>query len=106
MLRLFEGEGEGVESLVRAEPDEAAPAQVDVGLEDIGIALADTAVEAVAGDDQVGVVLGGQCLVVRRVGLEHQLDAQRQAALLQDVEQPLAPDAAEAVAARAHLARP
>jgi hypothetical protein len=30
--RLLEGEGEGVELLVRAQPDEAALAQVDVGL--------------------------------------------------------------------------
>ena len=104
VLGLLEGEGEGVEGLVRAEPDEAALAQVDVGLEDLGIALADAAVEAVAGDHQVGVVLRGQRLVVRGVGLEHQLDAEREAALLQDVEQPLAADAAEAVAARAHLA--
>ena len=32
MLGLLEREGEGVESLVRAEPDEAAGAQVDVGI--------------------------------------------------------------------------
>ena len=104
MLGLFEGEGEGVEGLVGAQPDEAALAQVDVGLVDLGVALADAAVEAVAGDDQIGLVLRGQRLVVGDVGLEHQLHAQFEAALLQDVEQPLAADAAEAMAAGTHLA--
>ncbi len=104
VLGLFEGEGEGVEGLVRAQPDEAAVGQIDVGLEDVGVALADAAVEAVAGDDQVGLVLRGNGLVVGGVGLEHQIDAKREAALLQDVQQLLAADAAEAVASRAHLA--
>ena len=102
VLGLLEGEGEGLEGLVRAEPDEAAFAQVDVGLVDVGVALADAAVEAVAGDDEVGVVLRRERLVVGRIGFEHQVHAQRDAALLQDVEQPLAADAAKAVAARAH----
>ena len=102
MLGLLEGEGEGVEQLVRAEPDEATAALLDVGLEHLGIALADAAVEPVTGDHQVGAVLGCQRLVVGGIALEHQLHAQRQAALLQDVEQALAPDAAKAVATGAH----
>ncbi len=104
MFGLDEGEGEGVEGLLRAQPDEAALARVDVGLEGAGVACAHAAVEAVAGDHKVGGVLRGQGLVVGDVGLEHQVHAERLAARLQHVEQPLAPDAAEAVAAAAHAA--
>ena len=85
----------------RAEPDEAVRAHVDVGLVGVGVLAADAAVEAVAGDDEVGVgVVGGRL----DVGLEHQLDADFLAARLQDVEQALPADAAEAVAARDELA--
>jgi hypothetical protein len=104
VFRLFEGEGEGVELLLGAQPHEAALAQVDVGLVGAGVAGANAAVEAVARNHQIGAVLGGEGLVVGHVGLEHQLHAQCQAAVLQDVEQPLAADAAEAVARGAHAA--
>jgi hypothetical protein len=58
-------------------------------------------VDAVAGDDQVGV---REVQVRIDLGLEHQLDAQL-SQRLQDVEQLLAADADKAVAARAdHLA--
>ncbi len=94
--RLLEVEGERVEQARRAEPDEAVAPHVDVGLVGGGELAADAAVEAVAGDDEVGVgVVGGRL----DVGLEHQLDADFLAARLQDVEQALAADAAEAVAA-------
>ena len=46
----------------------------------------------------------GYCVVACDVRLEHELDAERCAARLQDIEQALAADAAEAVAARADLA--
>jgi hypothetical protein len=55
MFGLFEGEGEGLEQLVRAQPDEAAQPGVDVGLVGGGVLAADAAVQAVAGDDQVGI---------------------------------------------------
>jgi hypothetical protein len=64
VLGLLEGEGEGVKGLVGAQPDKAALAQVDVGLVGGGVAGADAAVQAVAGNDQVGLVLRGQRLVV------------------------------------------
>ena len=98
VLGLLEGEGERLEQLRRAEPDEAAVAQVDVGLVGGGVLAADAAVEAVAGDDEVGV--GVRSSADLHVGLETQLDAERLAARLQDVEQALPADAAEAVAAR------
>jgi hypothetical protein len=101
VLRLLEGERERLEQLVRAEPDEPAAAQVDVGLVRLRVSGADAAPKAVACDDQVGV---GVRVVIRDVGLEHELDAECFAARLQDVEKALATDAAEPVAARADLA--
>ncbi len=101
---LHKIEGEGVKRLFGAEPDKAAFPRVDVGLEGLGVTRSDAAVEAVAGDHQVGVVLLGEGLVVGHVGFEHQVHTQCQASVLQDVEQFLAADAAEAVAARTHAA--
>ena len=100
VLGFLEGEGEGVEQLRRAEPDEAAQAQVDVGLIRRGELAADAAVEAVAGDDQVGIGIGFGAF---HVGVEDQLHADLFAAPLQDVEQALAADAAKAVSARGDL---
>jgi hypothetical protein len=59
---------------------------------------ADAGVDAVAGDDQVGVGVVG---VGIDFGLEHQLHTQLLAACLQDVQQLLAPDADKPVAAGA-----
>ena len=53
---------------------------------------------------RVDLVFGGYCLVVLQVGFKHQIDAELNAALLQDVEQALSAYAAKAVAARAHTA--
>jgi len=96
MLGLFERKSERFEALVRAEPDETAFAHVDVGLIGRRVLVANTAVEAVGGDHKIRVEPG----VVGDIGLEHQLDAERFAACLQDVEQALAPDAAKTMAAR------
>jgi len=104
VLGLLEGKGEGVKGLVRAEPDKAAVAQLDIGLEGAGIAAADAAVQAVAGDHEVGLVARGNGLVILHIGFKHQVHAQCDAAVLQDVEQPLAANAAKPVATRAHTA--
>ncbi|MNN23186.1 hypothetical protein D3C81_1365740 [compost metagenome] len=101
VLGLLEGERERVEQLVRAEPDEAALAGVDIRREGLGVARADAAVDAIARNHQVGPVLARQRLVIGHIGLEHELHAQRLAARLEDVQQPLAADADKAVAARA-----
>mmetsp|Transcript_62125 Transcript_62125/g.171843 ORF Transcript_62125/g.171843 Transcript_62125/m.171843 type:complete len:730 (+) Transcript_62125:1758-3947(+) len=94
-LGLLEVEGEGIEQLRRAQPHKAAAAQVDVGLVGGGVLLADAAVQPVGRDDEVGV----QARVVGHLGLVDQLNAQLLAARLQDVQQLLAADAAEAMAA-------
>ena len=96
---LFEDEGEGVEGAPGAEPDELVPAQVDLGREGRGVTLPDLAVDAVGGDDQIGVIVGLQAV---DLGLEAELDAERPRAGLQELEQAPARDAAEAVAARGH----
>jgi hypothetical protein len=104
VLRLLEGEGEGVEPLFRAEPHEAAAARFNVGPEDVRVASANPAVESVAGDHEVCAVGRRHRVHVSDIGLEHQPDAEILAARLQDVEQPLAANPAETVAARRDLA--
>ena len=64
---------------------------------------ADAAVDAVAGDDQVGI---GEVGEVGDLALEFQFHAEALGAFLQDVEQLLALDAAEAVAAGGDQRRP
>ncbi len=97
-LGLDEDEGEGIEQLVRAEPGEAVGAHLDGGLKVIGVACADRAVDAIGCDDQVGV---GEFGDVVDLALEDQLHAEFRRAVLENVEQALAFDAAEAVAAGA-----
>ena len=95
--RRDEDEGEGIEEPVRAEPDEAVAAQLDLRAEGRRAALADAAVDAVGGDDQVGAREAGQ---VVDFALEREFDAQFARAMLQDLEQFLARDSREPVPAR------
>ncbi|MNQ88165.1 hypothetical protein D3C85_1034200 [compost metagenome] len=104
VLGLDEGEGEGVEHLLGAQPDKAAAALVDVGVEGVGVAGADLAVDAVGGNDEVGVVFPGDGLVVLDEVFKHQLHAHVFATRLQDVQQLLAANADKAVAAAADAA--
>ena len=101
---LLEGKGERVKGFACTQPDEAAGAQLDVGPVGGGVAGADSAVQAVAGDHQIGLVMRRHGLVVGDIGFEHQIDTQRQAAILEDIEQVFAADAAKAVTARTHAA--
>jgi len=98
VLGVFECKRECRKFLLGAEPDEAAFAHVDMRLEDIRMQAALQAVDAVGGDDQVRVrkIRRGADLVLK--GLPH---AERRGPLLQDVQQPLARDAAKSVAAAA-----
>ncbi len=104
VLGLLESKRERVERLVRSKPNEAAQARIDVGLVGLGVTGSDAAVEPIAGNHQICLVLRGQRLIVRNVGLEHQFHAHRQTTLLQDIEHMLAPDAAKTVTARTHAA--
>ena len=95
-------ERKGVERLLGAEPDEAVGPDHHVGLELLGIASADPGIDAVTGDDQVGI---GKFDIGLDIALEGELDTQRLTAPLKNIEQMLAPDTDEAMARRA-LARP
>ena len=99
VLGLLKGEGEGVEFFVRSQPDKAAGAQVDVGFEGVGVARAHPAVQAIAGNHQVRLVLCCQRLIVLDLRFKHQRDAELKATILQDVEQALASYAAKTMAA-------
>ena len=102
VLGLLEGKGESVKGFVRAQPDKAAITHINVGLVGVGIAGADAAVQAIAGNHQVGLVVLRQRLVVGHVGFKHQLHIQLFAALLQDVEQVLAAYPTKTMATGAH----
>ncbi len=97
--RLDESKRERREQLLRAQPDEPALPRVDVGRERVRVPGADPAVEAIGGQHDVGAELARDGDVVGDVLLEYLLDAERLAARLQDFQQALAADAAEAVAA-------
>ena len=94
---LLEEEGEGVERTRAAHPGEAVRPEVGARLEMHLGSRADSAVDAVGGDDQVGV---GKVLR-RRLLVEQQFDAQRPSAVMQQHEQGPARAAAEPVAADA-----
>ena len=86
VLGLLEDEGEGVvEFLVRAEPDELAFADVDLGLEVLGELPAHLRVQPVRRDDEIEVarIVGGAL----HLGLEAQLDAELARPRLQQEEQ-------------------
>lgn len=101
VLGLLEEKGESVVELVRAEPDVAVRAIDDVGLEDGCVLAADARVDAVGGNDQIGIgILVGR----RHFAVEDEFDAEDFAARLQDVEQLLASDADETVPAAADRA--
>src|SRR3972149_6618015 len=98
VLGFLENKGERVvELLMRAEPDIFAGAHIDVGLEMIGMARAHARIHAVGADDQVEIPIG---LEVLRLGFELEIDAEGAGAILQDIQQAFASDAAKAVAGR------
>src|SRR4051812_15218974 len=97
--KLLEGEREGFEHLVRAEPDELVAADLDVHPEMLFVAIADAAVRAVGCNDEVvarPVIKIGAGLVLK---VESYAEIAR--AALQDVEEALAADADKSVPRRA-----
>jgi hypothetical protein len=94
VLRLLEGEVEGIPVALGAEPDEAVRAGNDVGEKDVGVFRPDLRIDTIRRDDQVSV----RKIVVRvHLDFESQHDAHFFTAALQDVQQVLASDADEAV---------
>src|SRR5439155_18729535 len=93
-LGFLEGEGECIEDPPRAQPDVAAAAPLDLRLEHSCISRANRAVDTVAGHDQIAFAEGG---LVAHLGIEYQPHTEGFATPLQDVQQALAADAAEAM---------
>ena len=94
MLVALEVEREGGEGARRAEPHESVRALIHARLEVIGIGRADDAVEAIGGDDEIGVGVGP--------GIDHlradlEADPQRPAPDSEHLEQRLAREPAEPV---------
>src|SRR5947207_2078018 len=102
--RVLERERECRELACRAEPDETATPHIDVRLERRRVFLPDPAVAAVGRDHDVRGEVARCRLVVDDIGLEVELDAERLAASLQDVEQALSGDAAKPMATRGDCA--
>src|SRR3546814_3073979 len=98
MLGIHENEVERVEALVGAQPDELVALHVYIGLEAVVVAAAQFRIEPVGGNDEV--IACEEVAVGLDLDLELQVDAEVAPAVLQDVEEPLAADADEAVTAR------
>lgn len=98
MLVLSEVESKGVERPVGAEPQEVISLPLECWFEMLGVACSHGAVDAVGGDDQIGI---GEVVELVDLGLEMQLHAQRAGAILQYQQQFAPSAAAETVAARA-----
>src|SRR5581483_11812873 len=101
VLGPLESKGKGRERLGGSQPDVAAFAPVDVRLEYIRMTSAGAAVDAIGGDDQIRVRKG---VVVFDLVPEVLVHAQSVGALLQDLQQLLAADSAEAMARADQLA--
>ena len=83
VLGLLEQEGKCVVQLARSQPNKAVGSHHDVGLENVLVLGADTGVNAVAGNDQVGI---GILRIGLGVHLKHQFHIELLTPALQDVE--------------------
>ena len=98
VLVLAENEREGGQRLRRAEPAEVGRPPPDRRLDALGQRRADRALDAVGRHDQIGAAHG----IERDLRLEPKRGPDRPAAVLEDLEEPLAREPAEAVARAAH----
>ena len=99
VLGFLEDEREGVvEFLLRAEPDVLGVANVDVRAKGIRDRAAHFRIGTVGCHDEIVVAV---CIDAVGLGLEADLDPETASAVLQDIEQTPAADAAEAVTRRA-----
>src|SRR6202044_2865757 len=98
VLGLAEIEGERVERLGDAEPDVAIRADDKIGPELIGVSVTDLRIETIGRHDEIGV---REFKVRTDVAIEQELNPQRLATPLQDVQEMLAADADKAVTRRA-----
>src|SRR5579863_4492730 len=99
VLGTLEDERKCVQRQGRPEPDEAADTPVELRFEIACVGGAHATIDSVRTDEQVALLT--QRGDVLHLALKLELDTQLRGAALQDLEQPLARDTAEAVAARA-----
>lgn len=93
----YEDEGEGIEDFVCVQLDEMVIVLVDVGLEGVGIVGVYGVVDVVVGDEQVGLVLVCDFLVILYLGFKDQFYIEFFVVCLQDVEQVFVVDVDEIV---------
>src|SRR4051794_8383860 len=94
-VRFSESEGKGIEDLAGAQPGILVPAHHDICPEACGVESPQPAVDAVTGDDQVGV---RQSRSVHDFALELNIDPELHRPVGQDVDQETAADAEAMVA--------
>src|SRR5512145_2591971 len=97
MRVLLEEEREGGEWPGRAEPYEAVGAEINLGLEVLGVFGANGRVRAVGGENEIGAGVWRQIV---HFSFEFEPDAERAGAPLQNVEQDAPREPAKAVAGR------
>ena len=95
----LERKGKRLEQPARTEPNVATFAALDFGLKHPLILRPHGAVDAVAGNNEIAVAIHR---LVANLGLEYQLYAKLLAALLQNIQEALAADAAKAVSSRSY----
>lgn len=98
---LDKEESERVERSRCAEPCETSRSCVEIGLKIFCVLLSDRAVDAVGGDDHIGVAEpeGIETRVVVDIDAETKIDSQFPASVLKDLKQLLSCDATEAMSA-------
>src|SRR5579862_7200362 len=95
VLRLLENERKCIERQRRAEPNETAEPAIELRRKGAGVGIAHAAIDTIGADQQIA--LSAQRFDVLDVLLKLELDLKRASALLENLEQPFARDAAEAV---------
>ena len=83
VLGFLKGKGKGVKRFVGAQPDVAIGAHHDIGLEHLFVVATDARINAIAGDDEIGVRVLQVGFGIR---LKHQLHIELLAAPLQNVQ--------------------
>src|SRR6185437_379086 len=82
VLGFLEQKGEGIEMTGGAEPDELVRSPIEPRAELRGVELADSAVDTVGTENEIGAREGGE---IDDLAAEQDLDAERLGATLQDV---------------------
>ena len=102
VLCFLHCKSECIKQFACTQPHKTTFAFVDIGLVGRGKARTHFGVNAITGNDQVGLVLRANVGVGIDFGFKHQLNAHLFTAFLQNIEQALAANATKTMAAGAH----